>query len=345
MSNMLTPAENGFVDADLIFLVSQPRAGSTLLQSILAGSEAVHTTAEPWFMLHPLYALRETGHTADYDATVAARALQDFLGTINDGETTYYRAVRLMALELYGRACHEVGKPRFLDKTPRYYTILPELARVFPRARFVILLRNPAAVLSSILRTWVKGNWNRFEYFRDDLLAAPRLLTSFASEATEQAYVVRYESLVLAPDETIRELCEWLALPYRSDMLEYGRRSRPSGRYGDPTGFAKHERPSAESLNAWLDDARDPQIYHLLSAYLDALGPAQLAAMGYDADHLKGQLAGIDRLPGKPSLRWEQLMMGDKSTADRLRLILAGARQEKRPIDAARQIVRLLVGK
>lgn len=345
MNSMGTPEETGFTDANLIFLVSQPRAGSTLLQSILAGSEVVHTTAEPWFMLHALYALRETEHTAGYDATVAARALHDFLSTLSDGENAYYRAARMMALELYGQACREAGKSRFLDKTPRYYNILPELARAFPRARFVILLRNPAAVLSSILRTWVRGDWNRLDYFRDDLLAAPRLLTEFASEATEQVFVVYYESLALAPDETVRTLCEWLSLPYRPEMLDYGQRARPSGRYGDPTGIEKHKRPSAASLGAWLDHARDPQIHHLLSAYLDALGPEQIATMGYDAGQMEAQLDEIGRLSEKPGVRWEQLMKDDKSTAERLRLIVAGARQEKRPMDAARQIARLLVGK
>jgi len=337
--------EMEFTDANLIFLVSQPRAGSTLLQSILAGSEVAHTTAEPWLMLHPLYALRETGHTADYDATVAARALQDFLGTLADGEDAYHRAARLMALELYGQACREAGKTRFLDKTPRYYKILPELVRVFPRARFVVLQRNPAAVLSSILRTWVKGDWNRFDYFRDDLLAAPRLLTAFAAESTQQARVVHYESLVAQPENTIRELCHWLELPYRPDMLDYGRHSRPKGRYGDPTGIEQHERPSAGSLKAWLEHARDPQIHHLLSAYLDALGAEQVATMGYDFDHMNAELNGVARQPGKVAVRWEQLMKGDKSTRERLGLILAGARREGRPLVAVKQIARLLVGK
>lgn len=337
--------EAEFSDANLIFLVSQPRAGSTLLQSILAGSETAHTTAEPWLMLHPLYALRETGHAADYDATVAARALQDFLSTLADGEDAYYRATRLMALELYGQACREAGKSRFLDKTPRYYQILPELGRVFPRARFVILLRNPAAVLSSILRTWVKGDWNRFDYFRDDLLAAPGLLTAFAAEAKQQARVVHYESVVREPEIAIQALCGWLELPYRPEMLDYGRQARPKGRYGDPTGIEKHARPSAGSLDAWLDHARDPQTHHLLSAYLNALGAEQIAAMGYDAGQLAAQLDSVVRSSGKPLVGWEQLMKGDKSAGERFRLIVAGARRERRPLVAARQIARLLVGK
>ncbi|MBW7959536.1 MAG: sulfotransferase [Candidatus Promineofilum sp.] len=342
---METRPNTAITDADLIFLVSQPRAGSTLLQSILAGSEAIHTTAEPWFMLHALYALRETGHTADYDATVAAHALQDFLGTLTDEREAYYRAVRAMAMELYGQACREANRPRFLDKTPRYYKVLPELVQVFPQAQFIVLLRNPAAVLSSILRTWVKNDWNRFDYFRDDLLSAPQLLTEFIAGSTGRVYTVQYEALVREPIETIRALCEWLALPYHPSLLDYGQHMRPKGRYGDPTGVAKHNRPSVESLNAWLEHARDPQVHHLLSAYLAALGPEQIATMGYRAAELTAQLDGVEQLPGKPSMRWEHLIRHNKPVREQLRLILAGARQGKKPIKTAKQIVRLLVGK
>lgn len=342
---MTMPTSMEFTDANLIFLVSQPRAGSTLLQTILAGSEAIHTTAEPWFMLHMLYALRERGHSADYDATVAARALQDFLSTLIEGEEAYYQAARTMALILYGQACREADKQLFLDKTPRYYKILPELARTFPQARFIILMRNPAAVLSSILHTWIRGDWNRLDYFGDDLLVAPRSLTEFAAEPAGRIRIIHYESLILEPDATIRSLCEWLEIPYHPELLEYGQHPRPKGRYGDPTGVEKHQRPSADSLNAWLEHAQDPQVHHILSAYLDTLGPEQLASMGYDPNQLSSELSEVNRLPGKAPVRWEQLMKDNKSVAERLRLIVAGGRQEKRPLDTARKIARLLVDK
>ena len=53
---------------NLIFIISQPRAGSTLLQRILGGHPEIHTAAEPWIMLHPLYALKSKGCSAEYNA-------------------------------------------------------------------------------------------------------------------------------------------------------------------------------------------------------------------------------------------------------------------------------------
>jgi hypothetical protein len=334
-----------FTDEQLIFLVSQPRAGSTLLQSILAGADEIHTTAEPWLMLHPLYALRETGHTADYDATVAQRALQDFLSTLHDGERTFETAIRAMALELYGRACAEAGKVCFLDKTPRYYKILPELARVFPRARFIILLRNPAAVLSSILLTWIKGNWVRFDYFHDDLLAAPELLAEFMADFPERAIVVHYEALVSAPDETVQMLCDRLGIAFDEGLLKYGHRKQPSGRYGDPSGIRQHNRPSAASLGAWLEQSADPQTRLLLLAYLDTLGLDLIARLGYDANELAGAIHAVPVRAGRPAVTWRQLLKPDKTRVERLSLILAEARRERKPEHTIRQLWRLLANR
>lgn len=337
--------DNSFTDRQLIFLASQPRAGSTLLQSILAGAAGVHTTAEPWLMLHPLYALRATGHTADYDATIANRALQDFLAGLTGGESAYLSALRTFALELYGRASAAAGKTIFLDKTPRYYLVLPELAQTFPSASIIIILRNPAAVLSSILRTWVNGNWARFAYFRDDLLTAPRLLAEFIAGYNDRAIIVHYESLIRSPEVSVRALCEKLELIFQPEMLRYGDRPPPLGRYGDPSGIGRHSQPSETGLDAWLEHATDPQIHHLLLAYLHALGSDLLDRLGYDFSELIAAMNTVAVRPGKPAVTWEQLLKIDQTFSDKLALVLTEGWRERRPGHTARQIGRLLTNR
>lgn len=63
---------NGNVGGNLGFLVSLPRSGSTLLQRIVSNHPDIHTVAEPWFMLHPLYALKR----GEFIAEDAGRACQ-----------------------------------------------------------------------------------------------------------------------------------------------------------------------------------------------------------------------------------------------------------------------------
>ena len=57
-----------YLGHDLIFLISQPRSGSTLLQRMLAGHSWIQTSAETWLMLHPAYGLRHQGIQTDYRA-------------------------------------------------------------------------------------------------------------------------------------------------------------------------------------------------------------------------------------------------------------------------------------
>jgi len=76
-----------------------------------------------------------------------------------EGEDAYFQAVRQMTLNLYGGVLQNSGKRYFLDKTPRYYYILPELYRTFPEAKYILLLRNPLAILCSIFNTFVQGYW------------------------------------------------------------------------------------------------------------------------------------------------------------------------------------------
>src|SRR6516165_4829830 len=52
--------------SNLIFLFSQPRAGSTLLQRILGRHPDIHTVAEPWIMLPSFYVMRPDRCEAEY---------------------------------------------------------------------------------------------------------------------------------------------------------------------------------------------------------------------------------------------------------------------------------------
>lgn len=69
---------------NLIFLISQPRAGSTMLQQMLGSHPDIHTS-EPWLMLHPLYALKSDGYQAEYDTRLAQEAMGSFVQTLPDG--------------------------------------------------------------------------------------------------------------------------------------------------------------------------------------------------------------------------------------------------------------------
>lgn len=307
-----------FSSANLIFLISQPRSGSTLLQRVLAGHPSIHTTAEPWLMLHPIYALRSEGYQAEYNAQLAQEALVDFYSALDGGENIYLEAIRRMSLYLYETACRQAGKQLFLDKTPRYYLIVPELVRLFPQARFILLLRNPLAVLESLLRRHVQGYWPILVHYRNDLLVAPRLLNAASKQVDAQVTVVRYEELVEDPQARVTRLCSWLNLNYNPAMLNYGQRNQPVGNMGDTESVQHYAAPTKARLAQWRHLGREPQTRHFAEQYLHALGHNLLADLGYDYATLQAQLLAEPCGRGEVTVTWDSLFYADDDSKKRL---------------------------
>jgi glycosyltransferase involved in cell wall biosynthesis/Tfp pilus assembly protein PilF len=275
----------------LIFLISQPRSGSTLLQRILNTHPDVHTTAEPWLMLHPLFGLKENGIKADYDASLYRTAVLEFLNNAPEGEELYYDGLREMALRIYRRMLTLSGKSYFLDKTPRYYQVIPELYRLFPEAYYIILLRNPLGVLSSVLETWFMNKIERVNPpIYKDLLQGPALLLRGIRLLKENAIVVDYESLVKEPERVIQNLCRRLDLPFQSNMLEYGRIQLQGGSFGDPKNIFLHHRPVEDYVEKWIDNLRDNGLSEFAARYLSYLGKELLDGLGYSYRDIKALL-------------------------------------------------------
>lgn len=279
---------------DLIFLISQPRAGSTMLQRLIGGHADVHVMAEPWVMLHPLYALKRSGVDAEYRSSLARQGLDDYLTQFPEGEDLYVESLRSQAAVLYGRALALAGRRYFLDKTPRYYNIIPELHRVFPQARFVFLFRNPLAVLSSILDTWLGGDPTRIDsYLHRDLYEAPEMLLEGVERLSEEAVIINYENMVARPEEELRRICARLDLAFNKEILNYGQNLPPNGRFGDPANVHKHERPVSDYVSKWERKLCRPDLIALAKDYLQHLGPHNLARMGYIYDELDSKIRNL----------------------------------------------------
>lgn len=276
------------ISQQLIFLISQPRAGSTLTQKILGNHPEIHTLSEPWLMLHPLYALRTQGYEAEYDASLSQRALVNFFKELPDRENSYFQAVRKMYSGLYQSALEGSGKSYFLDKTPRYYHIIPELYQTFPRSNFIILFRNPLSVLCSIYQTWVKDNWFLMRRFKWDLLKAPFLLLQGVKLLGSQCAVLHYEKVLQNPDRQFREIYHRLNLKFADDYLYY--KNDTKWDFGDKKKVYGENKPDAENIEKWILCLKNPQIWRLANDYLYFLDRDIIEAMGYSWENLNETL-------------------------------------------------------
>lgn len=275
---------------NLIFLISQPRAGSTLTQRILGSHPDIHTQSEPWVMLHPMYALKPQGLQAAFDSGLYATALRDFIGSLPGGEAQYRNSIALAYSSFYNSILEKHNKKYFLDKTPRYYHIIPELSEYFPESKFIFLWRNPAAVVSSVLLSWVNTNWHNLTLYKEDLLKAPHLILEGMSLLGDRAWVLHYEKLVSEPEKITKDLCGFLGLDYNPTMINYGESEKPSWNLGDSGKAINSNQPDPSHIEKWKVILKHPQAWRIVSEYISGLGREVIVKMGYDFDSIHDEI-------------------------------------------------------
>jgi hypothetical protein len=275
-----------------LFLLSLPRSGSTLAQRILAAHEAIATTSEPWILLPYLYTLRERGAYAEYSHRVLVRAVEDFCKVLPHGRDDYVAEIRELALRLYCKASPD-GTRYFLDKTPRYHLVSDEIIAAFPDGRYLLLWRNPLAVVASLIETWAGGKWNLYR-FKVDLFDGIENLIQTYERHEGKLHAVRYEALITKPEETWGNVFRYLGLPFDSSVLALFGNVELTGRWGDHTGTQRYAEVSSEPLERWKRVLNNPVRKAWCRRYLRWIGRERLAVMGYDLDVL---IAELDALP------------------------------------------------
>lgn len=271
------------------FIISQPRAGSTLLQRLLATHPQIQTVGEPWLAIPFVYALREKGVSSEYIHISLAQGFGEFVSKLPGGREDYFREVRAM-LERLQQKISPPGKTCFLDKTPRYHLILDELAQIFPDAKFIVLWRNPLAVVASILNTWQKGRFD-LRYYEQDIFSGPLNILSFVEKRGAAICELRYEDLVVRTEEIVRRVTDFLELPPLASVALPDDDALKQARLGDKTGIHKFQSVSAVPAEEWKNTFASPLRKWWAKRYLKFLGEEALKKMGYNTGELLGAVS------------------------------------------------------
>lgn len=269
-------------DSNLIFLISQPRSGSTLLQKILNQHNEISTVGEPWLLLPGLFndfsgVIQNKSRI--FGAYTSKNAINHFEKEYIDSKKIHVNSLRAFYLEKYSGILSQTKTSYFLDKTPRYYYILDEIREIFPNAKVIILLRNPLAVLSSIAETWVKKKYFRLSFFKDDLILAPKIFSKLQEAKPNNTFFIHYEDLVSNPEKSLLELMKFLNLEYNPDIVHYDNSNRWA--LGDPENIYKQKSLNGKNLDKWRENLNNKKFYSLARNYLKTLGKDTLKNLHY----------------------------------------------------------------
>jgi len=172
------------------------------------------------------------------------------------------------------------GKGLVGDKSPGYVRYIPLLHGLWPRAKFVHIIRDGRDVCLSVL-DWRKAATN-FSSFAEDPIITTGVWWEWYVElgreggrrvGPELYHELRYESLVAEPERECRRLCEFLRIPYDAAMLRFH-----EGRLqDDPELDAKQAwRPVTPGLRSWKT-----QMTHEDVLRFEAAAGVLLAELGY----------------------------------------------------------------
>ena len=265
----------------LIFIISQPRAGSTLLQKLLSNNELVDTVSEPWLLLPLLSIYKPELIDARYNYKLAMDGFFDYLGKKNSS-LEFKNNLKQLILGLYKVSN---SNQYFIDKTPRNYEIIPLIMEFFPTAKFIVLKRNPFASLHSMLAIWSNGKLHSLKTFYRDFLIAPQLIQEFCDTHGKKTNVkeVYYENILSDPKNKTKEIYDWLNIPFDEHVLDLGKNEKIAGLFGDD---AQKEQPlktiNSDLKDSWKDQLGDKSVAAFFSLYQNYLSSEFLKKYGYE---------------------------------------------------------------
>lgn len=254
----------------------------------------IATTAEPWILLPLLGAYDQDILLSQYNHRTCRSAIQSFISQAGPKEALKAEALKNYGMTFY-RAFESENVSYFLDKTPRYHFASLDITKAFKGdAKYILLWRNPLAVLASIIETFGKGRWN-IHRWRFDLFAGVEGLHRLKAEAKETLVEIQYEKLVSGDDAEWLRLFSGLNLEFDVTYIENLKNKQITG-LGDPTGQSRYANVSSGSLDRWRDTFCTLKRKRFARDWLHWIGEQRLSRMGYSLDELLGELEQIPNL-------------------------------------------------
>lgn len=229
--------------------------------------------------------------------TVAYRLLESGQEILEKGVDALRKRLPCPFEDLHGallEACADSGgceARRRGEKTPANVRYLDEIARSFPDAAFVHMVRDPRAVATSSIE--VEGNSSDVVIhaltWRCDVYCARRFARSNPDRLTE----VRYEDLVRDPREGVKRLTEFLGLPFEEGMLGF---------------YSRAEEKIEVEREPWKEGATKPIYRSSVDRWKDELEPEQIRLVERAAGRFLGA-CGYRRWRGD-EVSWVSIFRG-----------------------------------
>jgi predicted Zn-dependent protease len=215
-----TRAGAGTAAPDPIFIVGLPRAGSTLIEQILASHSLVEGTMElPDIAgIARELAASEPSDEAGRLARAVAALTHDELRSLGERYLAQTRVQR------------KTAAPFFIDKMPNNFLHLGLIHLILPNAKIIDARRHPLGCCFSCFKQhFARGQNFSYgladigRYFRDYV----ELMAHFEAVLPGRIHRVFYERMIDDTDSEVRRLLDYCGLPFDARCLRFYENERP----------------------------------------------------------------------------------------------------------------------
>jgi hypothetical protein len=198
-------------DASPIFVIGQPRTGTTLVERIIVAHSQVHSAGE----------LKQFGHNlrrlGDYREAKANSPKLAAIGSAIDPDKLG-RAYLQTTQKLRG------DTPRFVDKLPPNYLYLPLILKALPKAKIVHLRRDPMdACFASYKQLFADAyphSYDQREMARHHARYF-KLMETWRQRFGDRFLDISYEDTTANLEANARALIDFLELPWEDACLNF----------------------------------------------------------------------------------------------------------------------------
>ncbi len=198
---------------DPIFVVGLPRAGSTLLEQILASHSRVDGTLELPNILALSHRLRGR------DRTTPQGDYPRILNELSEANLSEFGKAYIDDTRI-----HRQGAPYFIDKMPNNFRHIGLIHLILPNARIIDARRNPMdCCFSGFKQLFAEGQEFTYgleqigRYYRD----YAELMTHWDTVLPDKILRVQYEDVVSDLETQVRRVLDFCELPFEQSCIDF----------------------------------------------------------------------------------------------------------------------------
>jgi tetratricopeptide (TPR) repeat protein len=238
----------GHINAEPIFVIGLPRTGVTLVERVLESHSVVTSYGETMTFPQKIvdHCMRLPDMPAASSAELASKSLSvDYAALGEDYIAAARPATSVMA--------------HFVDAQPLNFMYMGFIRLALPKARMVLLQRDPMDTCYAIFRTLFANGHpysNNLEELAHYLVAYRKLTDHWLAVIPEAIHVVKFEELLSEPRPVIENLLEYCSLSFEESCVGY---FEASGAASSPAAAQTNRAFSRASIGSWKSYAEQLQ--------------------------------------------------------------------------------------